>query len=114
MPTTNGILASALVGRQLSAVCFVMDYFQFEFDGNRLIVYSVPIATVNRESIAGFRDRLCAFIAHQITLVHEIKHQAMHIDFGSFGRISVPLDEESKATVEIAELIVDGKSVYMW
>lgn len=114
MPTTNEILADALVGRQLSAVSFVMDYFQLEFDGNRLIVYSVPIATVNGESIDGFRDRLCAFIAQRVSRAHEVQDVAVHIDFGSFGRITVPLDEESKATVEIAELILSGKSACMW
>lgn len=114
MPTTNDILRETLVGRQLSAVTFVMDYFQIHFDDNRLTSYSVPVASIEKETIPSFRDRLCAFIARDVTFAEEIEEEAVHIVFGSFGRISIPLTEESKVTVEIAELSRAGVSVLMW
>ncbi|QWT21270.1 hypothetical protein KPL74_04545 [Bacillus sp. NP157] len=114
MPIANEILEEALIGRQLSAVTFVMDYFRFEFDGNNLIVYSLPIATFQQDPEGGFRDQLCAFIARDVTSVREIEGVAVHIDFGEFGRLSVPLDEDSQRTVEIAELLREGKTVLMW
>lgn len=114
MLTTNDVLNKALVGRQLSAVTFVMDYFQFHFDDNRLTVYSLPTATTGESVIPNFRDRLCAFIGRDVTFAEEVLGVALNIDFGTFGRISIPLDEESRVTVEAAELSQAGTSVLMW
>lgn len=114
MGTTNEILSDALLGEQLSAVTFVMDYFQLEFDGTRLIIFAPPIATVHDEPAPGYRDRLCSFIAQRVTSAYEVENFSLHIEFGSFGRIVVLLDEDSRVTVEAAELIHAGKSVLMW
>ncbi|GAA0920843.1 hypothetical protein GCM10009552_41820 [Rothia nasimurium] len=114
MSTTNDILNKSLVGRQLSAVTFVMDYFQFHFDDSRLTVYSLPIATTGEPIISNFRDRLCAFIGRDVTFAEEVLDIALNIDFGTFGRITIPLDEESRVTVEVAELSQAGTSVLMW
>jgi hypothetical protein len=75
MPTLGADdLVTALqspVGEQLSAVTFVMDYWQFAFDGHGLTVESrVTIKGPDwqvRDGAAGFRDRLCERIGHVVT-----------------------------------------------
>ncbi|UPG88176.1 hypothetical protein L2Y96_12175 [Luteibacter aegosomaticola] len=114
MTSTNEILQEALVGRQLSAVTFVMDYFQLDFDGNRLTVYGPPVISLEQEIQGGFRDRLCAFIAHDVTSVREVENVALYILFEGFGQLSVLLDEESRVTVEAAELHSAGRTILIW
>ena len=60
-----------LVGEQLSAVCFVQDYLQLEFDGYKLTTYTTPLVeTTPNECMAyehdQYKNRLCRFIAQRV------------------------------------------------
>lgn len=114
MNDATQMLREALIGTQLSAVTFVMDYFQFDFDGHRLTAHSVPAVNLYREDLSNFRDQLCAFIAQAVTSVEELPDTAIHIDFGDFGRLTIPLDEDSKRQVEAAEFRPFGKATWVW
>jgi hypothetical protein len=114
MTTTNEIREEALVGRQLSAVIFVMDYYQFDFDGIRLTAYAPPVVALESPDSPNFRDQLCAFIAQTVTSAEEVADVALHIGFGSFGRLSILLDGDSRVTVEAAQLSRPGKPSLVW
>lgn len=60
-----------LLGEQLSAVCFVQDYLQLEFDGYKLTTYTTPVVEiVPNEWIAyehdQYKNRLCQFITKRV------------------------------------------------
>jgi hypothetical protein len=114
MNDATGILREALMGRQLSAVTFIMDYFQFDFDGNTFTVFTVQETTISRDAVPNFRDRLCMFIAEKVTSAEEIESVAINIDFGDTGRLTIPLDDDSRIQVEAAEFRIQGKTVLMW
>lgn len=114
MNEATRILREALIGEQLSAVTFVMDYFQFDFDGNRLTVLTKPRAELHNEDIQNFRDRLCTLIAKQVTSVEEIAGIAIHIDFEDTGRLIIPLHEDARVQVEAAYFSIQNKTVWTW
>lgn len=114
MNDATRVLREALIGRQLSAVTFVMDYFQFGFDGNRLTVFTNPRIELYGENVPNFRDSLCAFIASEVTSVEELAGDAIDIGFGDTGRLMIPLDSDSRAQVEAAYLSVQQRTVWTW
>lgn len=114
MNDATRMLRDALIGTQLSAVTFVMDYFQFDFDSHRLTVHTIPTVNLYREDLSNFRDQLCAFITQIVTSAEELPDTAIHIDFGDFGRLTIPLDEGSKRQVEAAAFRPSGKAPWIW
>lgn len=114
MNEATRLLREALIGEQLSAVTFVMDYFQFDFDGNKLTVLTQPKAELYDEDIPNFRDRLCTFIAKRVTSAEEIAGIAIHIDFEGTGRLIIPLDNDARLQVEAAYFSTQKKTVWTW
>ena len=59
-----------LKGRNLSAVTFVQDYLQLQFDGPFLNIFVWPRITVSGKSLSfgmqGYRDELCGQIAKTV------------------------------------------------
>lgn len=93
---------------------FVMDYLQFDFDGNRLTVLTKPEVERCNADIPNFRDRLCDLIASEVTSVEEVAGKAVHVGFGDTGRLTILLDSDSRAQVEAAYLSVRQKTVWTW
>jgi hypothetical protein len=64
---------SRIVGEQLSAVCFVMDYLQLQFNDYHLTVLPPLVAQIGDRSFClgdlGYRDTLCERITHNVTVV---------------------------------------------
>jgi hypothetical protein len=114
MNDATQVLGEGLIGRQLSAVTFVMDYFQFDFDGNRLTVLTNPKVDLYSEDVPNFRDSLCTFIAREVTSAEELTGEAIHIGFGNTGRLIIPLDSDSRVQVEAAYLSVKQRTVWTW
>lgn len=112
-PSTK-LLRESLIGEELSAVRFVLDYFQFDFDGMTLTVLTEPRADIYHEDIPSFRDRLCAFITKKVTSAEQITNAAIHIDFGDTGRLTIPLNDDSRVQVEAAYFSVQHKTVWTW
>jgi hypothetical protein len=67
-----------IFSEQLSAVCFVPDYLQLEFDGYKLTTYTTPLVeTTPNEWMAyehdQYKNRLCPFIAQRVDrLLYEL------------------------------------------
>jgi len=64
-----------LVEEPLSSVTFVQDYVQLDFGAARLTAYAWPSVEIGgvifRFGDRGYRDALCAFIAHEVTATEE-------------------------------------------
>ncbi|SEO77201.1 hypothetical protein SAMN02800692_2047 [Luteibacter sp. UNC138MFCol5.1] len=114
MTNATSILKRVLLGRQLSAVAFVMDYFQFQFDGATLTSYSKPRPVIYEHDPGHFRDQLCAFIGAVVTDALEVDGQNITLTFGDVGTLSIPLDDESRQQVEAAELHDEGRALAIW
>ncbi len=85
-----------LIGLELSAVVFVRDYVQLQFDGPILTINSDPeIEATNGVRIKwgelGFRDQLCAEISRCVVDVSAIGVDVMNILFDSQTSLLVPL-----------------------
>jgi hypothetical protein len=68
-PFLNPFLA--IVGEQLSAVCFVQDYLQLEFDGYKLTTYTTPMVVIGDSTCIAYnqenyKNLLCDFLAKKV------------------------------------------------
>jgi len=85
---------SRLIGEQLSAVSFVMDYLQLQFDAYFLTVLT-PLAVLAGEQSyrlgdLPYRDALCERIAHNVSeVVLAIDHLRIGFDDGAAFHISL-------------------------
>ena len=83
-----------LVGRQLSSVEFVQDYFQLRFDGPTInVLTSTQVSSPSASAEAGqscFRDLLCERIAHKVIAVSIVPGTALRIEFGDILDIPYP------------------------
>src|SRR4051812_35531091 len=72
---TNARILDALVDQQLSAVIFIQDYLQLDFDGKRLTVNVWPAVFLSGKEFqighVGYRDALCELISRQVTSTSE-------------------------------------------
>jgi hypothetical protein len=87
-----------LVGEQLSAVCFVQNYLQLEFDGYKLTAYTTPLVeTLPNEWLAYEHDQyknvLCRLIACQVKQVASEPGRILISFKDCKERISLPLHE---------------------
>jgi hypothetical protein len=68
-------LLGQLVNEQLSAVVFVQDYLQLDFDGKRLTVNVWPTVTIEDHKYSvganGYRDALCGLIGKTVSTASE-------------------------------------------
>jgi hypothetical protein len=110
----TSVLKKALVGEQLSAVSFVMDYVEFQFDGVVLTAFTDPRAELTDPATTHYRDQLCALIMATVTDAWEVERTCIVVTFGDKGRLVVPLDEDSKHQVEAAQLVSRGKTLALW
>jgi hypothetical protein len=80
----NGPL-TLIVGRELSEVCFVLDYIQFGFDGPRLTAITDPVigldAVLSRPGALDYHGKLVGSIGKAVTEATVIRNEAVHIQF---------------------------------
>jgi hypothetical protein len=80
--------------RQLSAVTFIMDYLEIQFDGDTLTIFTSPSIFDEIGSIKwltpGFRDRICGFITKVVKIV-DIFESEIFIEFEDMSTIIIPL-----------------------
>ena len=78
----------AVVGEQLSAVVFVMDHVQFQFNGPCLTALNHPIVEFRgvRTQFAapGSRDALCSLIEQKVESVEQV--EGVHTTIDSFSK----------------------------
>jgi len=90
-----------LVGNRLSAVTFILDYLQLQFDHPTLTILT-PIRVLPElgtalvaEGEEAFRNRLCEQIAKVVASVAYRPNDAMEITFQDGGMLSVSLESIS-------------------
>ena len=94
---------SRIVGEQLSAVSFVMDYLQLQFDAYFLTVLTPLVILVGEQSYRlgdlPYRDALCERITH---IVKEVTLSADHlrIGFDDGAAFDISLKEEDYVGAE--------------
>ncbi|MBZ5555631.1 MAG: hypothetical protein LAO21_23235 [Acidobacteriia bacterium] len=97
-----------LVGEQLSAVIFVQDYIQFDFDDHLLTVYNWPSVSCKTGIIkwneSGFRDGLCGRIAKRVISATATKGDSIVIEFDDNCKIIISLASNDYRGPEAAEL----------
>ena len=93
---SNGL--SRIIGEQLSAVCFVMDYLQLQFNGCLLTVLTRLTVICNDHSYsseaAGYRDLLCERITQKVCEV-VLSPEKLSIIFEDDARFDISLKEEN-------------------
>ncbi len=93
-----------IVGEQLSAVTFVQDYLQFQFDGpilNALTV--VTVATPQGRATSGedqFRNLLCSCIAKRVGRVEVREHEALCIQLADGSSVALSLRDDDYRCAE--------------
>ena len=104
---------SRIVGEQLSAVVFVQDYLQLQFDGPTLTLLT-PISVrsssggVVTEREAGWRDTLCAQITCIVQAIR-IADGDLIVDFDDGSAICVSIRPEDYRCAEAVHLVEDGR-----
>lgn len=85
-----------LIGEQLSAVAFVMDYVELHFDGRIVRALANPIVQVDGTRIrfpgVGSRDALCLLIGHLVRKVELLEGSEFTCHFEGSDAIVIPLD----------------------
>jgi hypothetical protein len=89
-----------LVGSQMSAVVFVRDYMQLQFDGP-LITITANVITRIAEKVfgmqdLGFRDALVSHIGHRVTGASVHKGEAISIKLSEDREIRISLRDEDR------------------
>jgi len=86
---------SSLTGEQLSAVIFVADYVQFDFNGPVLSAFAHPIVEVNgvryRFPDQGSRDALCSLIQAFVATAGSQDDRSIDVTFDSGAHLSISL-----------------------
>ena len=74
-----------IIGEKLSAVVFVMDYYQFEFDGPKFNVFTpVEVVSPSGRAVTGddqFRNLVCRQIAKVVRGVEVRSGEALVVSF---------------------------------
>lgn len=101
-----------LVGRELAAVTFVMDYVQLLFGGPVLNLYVWPrLRTPLREfefGEPGYRDALCARIGQTVREAADDPEQELRLTFADESVITMSLRPADRVIEEAAMLQIDG------
>jgi hypothetical protein len=99
MPSDKPPDLRELIGEQLSAVSFVMDYVEFHFDAFVLRALTDPAieGPEGRHKFPGpgARDALCQAIGADVAEVHE-NDDAITVRLTSGHLLTVPLDDTSR------------------
>jgi hypothetical protein len=116
----NDHFLDILVGEKLSAVTFVMDYSQVDFDGNRFTFYIWPVATIERREYKFkdqlYRDKLCSLITRVVVKASFVDNEELTILFDNSDKLSLSLDHSNPDIVapEIAMFTDTNKNWYVF
>jgi hypothetical protein len=107
-----------IVGRQLSAVVFVQDYVQLQFDGPSLTAITWPVVTTeNTEYAYGqplYRDILCERITKAVHSASIKEGEEIRINFNDGSVITISLKPDSYSAAEAA-IFADGpENTWVW
>lgn len=107
-----------LIGRPLSAVVFVQDYLQLQFDGSVLTLLVWPaVANFGTEkdfNSPGYRDFLCDRIGASVTDARVIADQALSISLSDGSSITASLRSDSYEGPEAAIYTTQDGRTWVW
>jgi hypothetical protein len=107
-----------IIGKQLSAVVFVQDYVQLQFDGSGLTAVTLPTVEVGEKQLAwgmpGYRDLLCERIGKLVTAASVTEGQQIRIEFDDGSRIAISLKDEDYQTAEAAVFHNGPSKTWVW
>ncbi|MFE7115688.1 hypothetical protein ACFU99_09725 [Streptomyces sp. NPDC057654] len=126
METANGSddPLRLLMGREVSAVCFVRDYVELHFDGPVLRALSAPFGWYGcREwhfPARGALELMLCYIGKTVDGYALEPERILAVDFGEH-RFAVPLDQTSRVGPEAAHLMgidknggTDATGIWTW
>ncbi len=98
---------NVLLGEQLSAVIFIQDYCQLDFDGNILTCYIFPTIILNNGDEYKFphkeyRNMLCELISTIVVSTNTESKMKIEILFSNDSKIYLQIDYTNPKTIEIA------------
>jgi len=109
MNQQNNQPLNLLIGRHLSAVVFVEDYVQFQFEGPDIYLsaHETPFVVIDGKTIEpaspNWRNSLCELIGSRVCSA-EFSPTHFHINFDSKHLLCVPIRQTEDANVEAGEL----------
>jgi len=96
--TPNYYSMHDIIGQQLSAVVFVMDYLRLMFNSDYMNVMGYPPVTVRGDAYhpgsSRYRDVLCEIITHIVVRAEARKGDAVEIVFDDDSSIYIPVRDE--------------------
>lgn len=108
-----------LVGEELNAVCFVMDYVEFHFNGPILRALSNPTLKRGKERHRfpepGSRDAICSIIGEEVVDIRLDEGVAIELRMSSGHLLEIPLDESRRSGPEAAHFLpARGEPLQVW
>ena len=107
-----------LPGAELSAVVFVRDYIQLQFDGPLLTAITLPTVVLGsvvwRSGEAGYRDPLCAQIGKTVRTAVATEAKAIEIVFADDSSIRISLNKADYCAAEAAVFRQNPDDLWVW
>ena len=105
-----------VVGREVSAVCFIQNCVQVMFEELILTCYTLPMVNNSGAlfdiSVPGYRDKLCELIGKSVQSVVEKDRDAVSIYFDGGDSLSISLRLKNATSVEAAMLHELGGDIF--
>ena len=119
MTAPESSVLKRLENARLSAVVFVQDYVQLQFDGPCLTAYVWPTvrdsANTFSQQTPGYRDALCDLIGNVVAEASEEANERLIIQFASGATVEVSLKQSDREGPEAAMLQdPSGKRWNVW
>jgi hypothetical protein len=90
----------SLIGEELNAVSFVMDYVELHFNGPVVRCIADPVASDEIRSWrfpeAGSRDALCSLIGVTLAAVDFEEDKYLGLGFSDGRRVTIPLSDDAR------------------
>ena len=106
--------SEVLQGTRLTAIVFVMDYLQIQFDAGVATFLQFPDVTVREKThVYGdpdYRNVLCEFISAVVSSVNYEQDISFCLNFEK-GNIQISLAPERYTTPEMVVIDIAGKSI---
>jgi hypothetical protein len=108
----------SLVGEELNAVSFVMDYVEFHFNGPVLRALTNPTVRIDSHETRfpgpGSRDALCALIGRDVVALEHVSGERIELTFSGSARLRIPLDQASYIGPEAAHFVTAETGVQVY
>jgi hypothetical protein len=105
-----------LVGRSVSAICFVQNYLQVTFEELILTCYTTPIVCISGDEAnihtPGYRDKLCELIGKSVQSVTERPRDELSIYFDGGDSVRISLRFKDAHSPEAAMLHQLGGDIF--